>query len=550
MTARLGEGERDALLRVSRAVLDGDVEPTSVSAYGSKVAGYARADSDYDIIVTVSKFRGRVRYRYVEEPVNASALIVEDRAASEDAARASLGEFVAGRLLNVYEPLLNGGFVRRMELEYKRRVIAESLIELASEHGEFTQDIVIPLEYFLFDKLHKRAAIYPPALYSYVRTYTCDRGPENRDFSLSGFREAALTLEEQGLVTVRDDDGGSVKVVGEKLRGNALARLVSALNLTTRGMRQYAVHGYAGRVGFGVFKDEAISKLRRMKEKVDPPRELQNPRRLLRLDEGVVFENSQAIYDELARMHGLGEGCEFTEEGLGQVYSTTRMVRTGGPPEMRFVLKHFADIRSMKWALLGLWASERKFSMSPQSRLHREYSAMRRLREMGIETPRVLGVALKEKTLVREYVDGVPLSQEVEEALKGRSSEMRHIALYGALLARVHEAGYALGDAKAGNVIVQGDRLVLADLEQSIEGGDTAWDVAEFLYYTAKLSRREEGMRVVAEEFLRGYGSTEDAKGTIARARAPKYLAPFRPFLAPQMVRSIREAMAASFSSS
>ena len=77
-----------------------------------------------------------------------------------------------------------------------------------------------------------------------------------------------------------------MKVVAEKMKGNALSRMLSLLNLTTRGVTQYAVHGFAGRVGPSVFKNEALSKLKRMREKVEPPEELQHPRRLLKLDEG------------------------------------------------------------------------------------------------------------------------------------------------------------------------------------------------------------------------------------------------------------------------
>jgi len=100
----------------------------------------------------------------------------------------------------------------------------------------------------------------------------------------------------------------------------------------------------------------------------------------------------------------------------------------------------------------------------------------------------------------------------------------------------------ALGDAKASNVVVSKDGLYLTDLEQALPRGDTAWDVAEFLYYTSKLSIREDAMRRVAEAFLRGYSETGD-RAIVAKARNLKYFLPFQPFLTPGMGRMLRDSM-------
>ena len=269
---RLDADETRKLLEVADDVVGDNGRALAVAAYGSKVAGYGRPDSDYDIIVVAKKFKGRIRYQYVTSPVTASALVVEESLLESDAVKAYLGEFVSGRLLNVYEPILNGDIFRKAELESKKRVLAEEILELGSQHGEFAQDLLIPLEYFLFDKLHKRALIYPPALYSYVKTYTCPSGDENKAFTLEGFAQAALSLQSSGVLKVEADGMGRphVRILGEGLRSTAFASLLSLFNLTRRGVRQYAVHGYAGRVGFSVFKDEALSKVKRMQEKVGP----------------------------------------------------------------------------------------------------------------------------------------------------------------------------------------------------------------------------------------------------------------------------------------
>ncbi len=199
---RLTPDETRLLLEVADDVVGDGGRALAVAAYGSKVAGYARPDSDYDLIVVAKKFRGRIRYQYVHSPVTASALVVEASLLESDAIKASLGEFVSGRLLNVYEPLLNGDLIRKAEVESKKRVLAEEILEMGSQQGEFAQDLLLPLDYFLFDKLHKRALIYPPALYSYVRTYTCPSREENKAFTLEAFAEAALSLQSSGVLRI------------------------------------------------------------------------------------------------------------------------------------------------------------------------------------------------------------------------------------------------------------------------------------------------------------------------------------------------------------
>jgi tRNA A-37 threonylcarbamoyl transferase component Bud32/predicted nucleotidyltransferase len=536
MIDRLTPEEKEDLIELATELVKGEV--TSVTAYGSKVAGYARADSDYDLIISAPKFQGRVRYRYVDAPVKASALIARDDLFQGDAKKASLGEFISGRLLNVHQPLLNEKFVREAEVESKKRVIAESLYEISSQYGEFAQDLTIPLDYFLFDKLHKRALIYPPALYSYIKTYTCDKAAENRASTLEGFDVAARLLAEQGFFEVTD---GYVKIVSEKLRGKSFAGLLALFNLTTRGVRQYAVHGYAGRVGFSVVKSEALSKAKRMQQKLEPPPEMVHPKSILRLDEGFVVGKTSELIQRLAEDNGF-QKYEHETKSLGEVYSTARIVTITGSGQARYVFKYFADIRSVKWAFLNIWAPGMKFSMSPQARMHREYYAGMKLRAAGVKTPRVIGAAVDDKVLAKEFVEGKPLSLFVEKLLRDSGSESAQVRMFGRGLGMVHRAGLALGDAKAENIIVTDPGLYFTDLEQSVENGDPAWDIAEFLYYAGKLSLREDGIRAVANAFLDGYRESNGGQD-VAKAKASKYLAPFRPFVTPQNLKAIKDSL-------
>ena len=84
--------------------------------------------------------------------------------------------------------------------------------------------------------------------------------------------------------------------------------------------------------------------------------------------------------------------------------------------------------------------------------------------------------------------------------------------------------------------------LYLTDLEQAIAGGEKAWDIAEFLYYTAKLSNKEDAMKKVAASFLGSYSRIGDG-ATVSKAKGQKYFGPFRPFLTPGMAKMLRDTM-------
>ncbi|MDE1853000.1 MAG: hypothetical protein KGI38_04530 [Thaumarchaeota archaeon] len=538
---RLTEEERGKIGEIAGTLVDPS-KITALCAYGSKVAGYARPDSDYDIMIISKRFREGVRYRYVDSPVAASALIVDEEMLNQDARSSYLGEFVVGRLLNVYEPIINSELFHSVEVEYKKRVMVEALLELSSDYGDFGKHLTVPYDYFLFDKLHRRAAIYPPALYSYVHTYTSKLGDENRAASISGFKAAAESLQPRGFLQAGPE---GVKMVPEKLRGDAFTRVQSLFSVTARGVTQYAIHGYAGRVGPSVFSREALSKLKRMRENPPPFHPLEQPRSLLRLKEGLVIPDASFLVKELAHLLGF-ETYSTKEKDIGEPYSTTRVLTFRGlTKEKSVVVKNYTDVRSLKWALLGVWASTaNKFSTAPISRMDREYGMTLNLRSRGVLVPPVVAVAPAERILVKEFIGGDALSAVINGFLRGRDEGIPSVSAYGSLMASIHSGGIALGDTKPSNVIISRDGLYLTDLEQATPGGDQAWDVAEFLYYTAKLSNKEDAMEKVAVSFLESYVKVAD-RSSVAKAKGAKYFGPFRPFLTPGMAKMLRETMSA-----
>ncbi|MEK0325311.1 MAG: nucleotidyltransferase domain-containing protein, partial [Nitrosopumilus sp.] len=185
----LSQPERQSLRTICENLDLGKI--VGICAYGSRVGGYFKKDSDYDLILVIDGFKQIIRYKYLEADLHVSILIVDFKAFREDAFKSALGEFVVGRLLNIYESIIGDEIFHDAESVYKGRVMEEAINQLLISYGEFCFDLRIPLEFFLYEKLRKRAAVYPPALYSYVKTYSGPLIERNLSSSLAVFSEKA-----------------------------------------------------------------------------------------------------------------------------------------------------------------------------------------------------------------------------------------------------------------------------------------------------------------------------------------------------------------------
>lgn len=539
MKNRLRPKEKSSLRGVAETLVRKE-DIMALCAYGSRVAGCAREDSDCDLLIVAKDFKEGTKSVKVQGRLAVSALVVDEAVLREEAGGPTSKELVVGRLLNVYEPLVGSELLRSVELEYKRRVIAESLTELQSEYGGFSSDLIIPYEYFLFDKLHKRIIAYPEVAGALSRTYTCASEKENLEFALRGFREVAGHLASSGIIETTDE---SVRILPGEVPTDVLSKIAALISPTKEGASQIKASGQDVLAGTGAVKTEARARGRSKGVAVEQPIELTRPRRLLRLEEGVIFDDASKITEELARMSGFHGDYAFKQRKKGQVYTSTQLLEISSKGKRaEYILKSFPELRSVKWALLNLWAfTGKKFKMTPFAMLQREYEGVFRLRKLGIPTHRIVGIAPDEKILVTRFVKGVPLSKFVGMITSGRGNDTKYVEKYAKTLAKMHSDGLVYGDTKAENVIVCEDEISLFDLEQTVEDGDPAWDLAEFLYFSGRSATDEEGMKLVADSFLASY---RDANGiqAIAKAKGIRYLLPFRPFLKPALITVIRDS--------
>jgi len=490
--------------------------------------------------LVLDKYGLRVRYRYVERPAEASVLIVDSKWLMADAQAASLGEFVVGRLLNVYVPLEGAQFLQEVELVYKKRVMLESIYEVAANQNGFAPILIIPLEYFLFEKLRKRALIYPPAQYSYARTYSGPNAESNLAASLERFYEAALSLEKQGILKLEDHN---VRITAPQ-GWRQLSKVSSAIVYAARGLTQYAVHGYAGRVSVNTVKKEALSKIRRIDEAGILPSQIQKPKSIWRIEEGALITGGDSWVPAAARFYCLRPEYSVHQEDIHDTYPGRRVyLLDDGEKQARVVVKDYGEFWSLRWTFFNLLVlNMRHFDTDPLSRLARECSAITYLSRRGLNTPRIICVCLDERKLISNFIDGVSLSTVVNDLWNNADDGLELINLVGRSLSALHREGYTLGDSRPSNMLHLNGKLFLVDLEQAVRGGDPSWDIAEFLYYSCLMRRNEQRAKSIADAFLHGY-LQHGEKHIVNQAASRKYALPFQAVTSPAVIKTVRNSI-------
>ena len=267
--------EKERIIRIINKVVKGlDIE--AICMYGSRIAGYANEKSDYDVIVVINNYKNKVRYKYIFDKIEISAIFVDKDSIIRDAKEGNLGEFVIGRLLNPYEVLVNPEFFDRVEIEYKKRIILEQIDRLQIEYRSLSEYLKIPAEFFLFHRLRFRMRIYPPVKYSYIMTYSGKNNSKNVKRSLKGFNEAAKLLQKDNQLRY---EKGVVRLVNKKRKSGVMINL----RIIRRIINHYYVHLLAGRVKYNIALKELFSKINRKRNMKETPQYLIEPESLLKI---------------------------------------------------------------------------------------------------------------------------------------------------------------------------------------------------------------------------------------------------------------------------
>jgi tRNA A-37 threonylcarbamoyl transferase component Bud32/predicted nucleotidyltransferase len=543
--------EQLTIIRKSIANVAKGSKVVAACIYGSRVAGYARRDSDIDVLVVLDEYPYAIKYVYLRESgIDISALVVSKRSLESDAQRTSLGEFAVGRLLHIFEPILNAGFLYQIERLYKRRIILEELQNIVEYAGVLSTDILFPLEYVVFAKIKHRMSVYPSAAYSYYKTYSaCSRSEQNLNFALVGYRgalddilamDSSLLLKHIDLLQISDK-----RVTVE--RGRTRLRLTKRL----QEFSSYLVHTYAGRKIMHLALKETKSKIRRHAGvRMELPEFMDSPKKIFwRLAEGKLILDSKDWLQDLAGSKGITDYSVIQKRRLGNVNSRTVLyVVRHDSREYKIAIKDLARSKSVKWAALNLWtAPVKRFKVDPLLRLGSEYRAIRHVRTLGLLTPQIEAVVLDRRILVTRFIEGDSLGGVIAAFASGQTNNVHWIHEAGKQIARVHNAGASFGNIKPKNLLVSRNNLWFTDLEQFVfDPRDQVWDIAQFLSWGLKGARRGAVAARITREFLQGYVEISQNRSNLSTlSKKRRYMDSFFPVLAPSVARSIKKELQA-----
>ena len=524
----------------------------ALMALGPGIFGYG-SPGEVVLMALVSRLRPKIKYTRLNE---AFLLMVDARLFKLDVKKGLFGDLLADKLLTPYLALEGSDYLRELDVAFKQRIITELLSNLVLDLPEFASEIYIDPRYFLYEAVFRMSRIMPLSAYMFANLLARREDRHvNEAKIMEGFKEAISALEAFGYLR---SEGGFVRL-GEKalkkgMRAFIINDLAYGLGETIRGLRRHLMKILPGLAKAYVLEKEVFLRRSGREAKLNPLSELPRPESflLLKTHLGLRPAFAKAVLEEIARLLGpVRKQDDIRISEIGGSLNVVYLVSVEGESgRVRFVVKKFKNWNNLKWLSLRLWSfGAKKFVISGRKRLKHEYSMCNLLSELGFPVPRILHVDLTTNTLVEEFIEGFNLAEPMRAFMFGEGGGGSFLALVenaGQLVARIHSHDVTLGDCKPENFIIDREgRVYLVDLEQASVGGDKAWDVAEFLYYSGHFVpslAAEEVFEPIARAFLRGYLGAGGSPEVIKKASSVKFARVFSIFTPPQVMKAINKA--------
>ncbi|MEM2130029.1 MAG: lipopolysaccharide kinase InaA family protein [Candidatus Bathyarchaeia archaeon] len=506
----------------------------------------------FSVLMILDSLKTILRYRTRPFKDGEVSFLIADRKTFEkDVASDWLGGLLVENLLTPYEPIINPSFLWEKEVHAKKRLITEALDNLVLEYPQMSQELLIKPEYFMFEAMTRKASLYPPIMYKFLKILETDSKTENLNRMMNGFDAALKLLAREGHIKQSD---GFVKVAArhidsvQRRKKRTLFILKSARDIFLRHslevfpkMVRSMLEDYGRYVEY--FRDPESLKMIRLPELEEIKKHVFIPTSL-----GLVsFSDKTTIEDFVRKVFPDTCGSKVDLERLGGVLNAVyslKIHRFG--KEQKIVVKVFKDWYGWKWFPLKLWAfGTRGFSVLGKSRLESEYANNLYLSKNGCNVPLIIHVSPKERLIFQEFIGGESLSNIIKRIYSSKQLDpclIETVKNVGSEIAKVHKLNLALGDCKPENIIVsQDNRVWFLDLEQAERGGDQAWDLAEFLFYSGHygfLSSADVAQKVT-KAFIDGYLEAGGSVENVEKARSPRYIKVFSFFTPPHILLAI-----------
>jgi tRNA A-37 threonylcarbamoyl transferase component Bud32/predicted nucleotidyltransferase len=516
-----------------------------VCLYGSRVAGYARPESDYDLIIVLDDYAYILKYVYLKEAeLELSALVVDRNSLERDAESAFLGEFVVGRLLHIYETITNAELFRRLEIVYKKRVILEEISDIVRSTNILSTEITFPLEYIMFSKIRHRSLLYRNALYSFYKTYTGQNSVHNIEFALNGYQQALKEILEVDNEMLILRSHGNLVQISEKRVDVKRSMRVASLKLTKKFQEftSYIIHAYAGRHTLQYVVKEAEAKITRQKKySIELPKFISTPRECYwKLPEGLLIIDDKDWLDTIANSNGFSRYVISNKFRLGK---STSVVQTMSDPDddsrkKTIVVKKLAKSKAIGWS-----ASARNYKVDPLFRLSIEYKALRYIRLLGLNSPVIESVVLGKKILVTEFIEGILMSDIMKNCLNRNTIDgLGWIKVAGEKIGMIHADKSTLGDINPSSLIIRKGTLYITGAEQfGFRSGDPVWDIVSFIGRGLKRTSNTIIAKQIVKEFLAGYSQEMTMEYMKKLINTKHYLELFYPLLTPTVAQTVKK---------
>jgi tRNA A-37 threonylcarbamoyl transferase component Bud32/predicted nucleotidyltransferase len=519
----------------------------AICMYGSRVGGYARKDSDFDVLLILTQYKNGVRYFYRTVNDKQYAILTVDKKAIEmDVETGNFGDFIAGRLISPYRPILNNEYLEHLEVRVKKRFTEEELKDLVIEYEELARGLVIEPEYLILARMRKRSRGYPPLRYSYMQMLKDGLREKNMETILRGYRSALQALHKAHIIKYFNNEITLENhYVDEVLSSKMLNKVVNFIDSSKRALSAYITHGRAGRVKLDVFAKELTSKLKRELKVAFAREDIEDPKNylFLRTDQGLVNLNEQNMM--LESIQQFVDHQASKSQPLASALNDVFIVTVN---DEKYVVKKFTNWYNVKWFVLNIAAYGTKmFALSGKARLANEYGINRLLAENKMLVPDIVTISLKDRMLVQRFIPGINGLEFYGKAFAstGLSNKQKQIAQkIGETIAKIHSLNVTIGDCKPENfVITDDDEVFVLDLEQGERKGDKTWDIAEFLYFSGHFgSHFSGGMKDFVQSFIDGY-CIHGKKHVLRKASNFRYSRVFLGWTSTPIIKSIASTL-------